>query len=415
MKKKIINLFFIITIIIGFCFNASYASQLVEGTLVTVPSEINSPDINDLEILTDHVLMMERSTGNILYDKNGNEKMYPASTTKILTGILVLENCSLNETAEVTSLALKAVPSGYATCDIQIGEKFTVKDLLYTMLIRSANDAANVLAIHVSGSISGFANLMNDKAKEIGCTSSHFTNPSGVHEEDHYSTARDLALIADYAMNNASFRDIVATSSYSLPATDKYPHDNRTFTTSNNLINPDDKKYYYYLATGIKTGYTNASKDCIVASAKKDGIEFIVVVLGADSSNGVRQKYLDCKTLFDFAFDNYITYYKELQAKRESKFNPFTQLYNYITGQNEEENQNQVKNIVSKAELEVTADPIESEVDQMPNFENTENNFSPLIVVVIILVFIIMVFVVLSFIFMKKFNKKNTRSRRRIR
>lgn len=408
MKKKIIYILLILLNVLVIFSNSAFASQLVEGTLVTVPSQIDSPDINDLEIYSDHVLMMERSSGNILYDRNSNEKMYPASTTKILTAILVLENCSLNETAEVTSLALKAVPATYATCDIQIGEKFTVKDLLYTMLIRSANDAANVLAIHISGSITGFAELMNQKAKEIGCTSSHFMNPSGVHEEDHYTTARDLAMIADYAMNNAMFRDIVLTSSYSLPATDIYPHTDRTFITSNNLINPEDKKYYYNLATGIKTGYTNASKDCIVASAKKDGIEFIVVVLGSDQTkNGLRQKYLDCKTLFDFAFDNYTTYYKELQAKRKINFNPFSTLQNIISGHKEEENK------IEQKEIEVTAEPIEVEEINIPGNQISDFSFTPWILIVFTLIFVISISATVTIIIVRKKTRRNNRSRRR--
>lgn len=186
------------------------------------------------------------------------------------------------------------------------------------MLIPSANDAANVLAEHVAGSISGFAELMNQKAEEIGCTNSHFTNPSGVHDEDHYTTAYDLALIAKYAMNFETFRKIVTTTSYTLPSTEAYPNTDRTFTLSNSLLNPNYKDYYYEYATGIKTGYTNASKDCLVASAKKDDVEFIIVVLGAGYVDGVlREKYLDCKTLFNFAFDNYTTYYQNLQQEKE--------------------------------------------------------------------------------------------------
>lgn len=186
------------------------------------------------------------------------------------------------------------------------------------MLIPSANDAANVLAEHVAGSISAFADLMNEKAAEIGCKNSHFMNPSGVHDENHYTTAYDLSLIARYAMNIDTFRKIVTTTSYTLPSTEAYPKEDRTFTLSNSLLNPNFKNYYYEYATGIKTGYTNPSKDCLVASAKKDDVEFVIVVLGAGYIDGVlREKYIDCKTLFDFAFDNYTAYYKNLQQEKE--------------------------------------------------------------------------------------------------
>ena len=184
------------------------------------------------------------------------------------------------------------------------------------MLIPSANDAANVLAEHVSGSIENFAELMNKKAKEIGCTNSHFANPSGVHNTELYTTAYDLSLIARYAMNIEKFREIITTTTYTLPSTDIYPNADRTFTTSNDLIRPDSDKYYYEYANGIKTGYTNASRDCIVASAKKDDKEFIIVILGDGvNEDNLRQKYIDCKTLFDCAFANYIPSNNDLQGK----------------------------------------------------------------------------------------------------
>lgn len=188
------------------------------------------------------------------------------------------------------------------------------------MLLPSANDAANVLAEHVSGSTSAFAELMNAKAKEIGCTGSNFTNPSGIHDENLYSTAHDLSLIARYAMNINTFRKIVSTSTYTLPSTSVYPNEDRVLTLSNSLIALGYKDYHYDYATGVKTGYTSAAKDCLIASAKKDDIEFIIVVLGAGYINGSRKtKYLDCKTLFDFAFDNYTAYYKNLQEEKEKE------------------------------------------------------------------------------------------------
>ena len=201
---------------------------------------------------------------------------------------------------------------------------------MYVMLLPSANDAANVLAEHVAGSISDFAVLMNEKAEEIGCTNSHFTNPSGVHDVNLYSTAFDLSLIARYAMNFDTFRKIITTTSYTLPATNKYPKSDRTLEISNALVRPDSKNYYYEYATGIKTGFTNPAKDCLVASAKKDNVEFIIVVLGTDSlENGLRKKFIDCKTLFDFAFDNYTSHYLELQQENEKEVK--VTYYDYVT------------------------------------------------------------------------------------
>ncbi len=186
------------------------------------------------------------------------------------------------------------------------------------MLIPSANDAANVLAEHVSGSIANFADLMNEKAKEIGCENSHFTNPSGVHDENLYTTAYDLSLIARYAMQFETFRKIITTTEYTLPATDIYPKEDRTFHISNELVRPDSENYYKY-ANGIKTGFTNAAKDCLVASATNGEVDFIIVILGGNHENeeGTQTRYSDCKALFNFAFANYTSHYRELQQENE--------------------------------------------------------------------------------------------------
>jgi len=273
-------------------------------------------------------ILMDANTGKILYEKNAYEKMYPASTTKILTAILVLENSYLNEVVTVSESSLASVPASYTTAKLQAGEEIRVEDLLYAMLIPSGNDAANVLAEHVSGSISAFAELMNKKAAEIGTKNSHFTNPSGIHDANLYSTAYDLSLIARYAMNIDKFREIVKTENYTIPPTNLHPEANRTFSNSNLLLDSKDANYYYEYTTGVKTGFTDPSGDCLVASAKKDNIEFIAVCLKAGTlENGIRTKFLDCKALFDFGFSNYTTYYTELQAKNENNANVFESLF----------------------------------------------------------------------------------------
>lgn len=255
-------------------------------------------------------LLMEASTGKVIYEKNGYEKAYPASTTKIMTAILTLEHCNLTDVATASYEAVYSVPVGYSNANIQVGEELTINQLLNVLLINSANEAANVLAEHIAGSIDSFATMMNAKAEEIGCLNTHFVNPNGVHNENHYSTAYDLALMGRYAMKNDVFREFVNTKFYTLPATNKYLTNDRVFGTTNELLKKDTRdsvdNYYYEYCTGIKTGYTNAAKSCIVASAKKDDIEYIVVILGAGTTdNGLSARYLDCKTLFNYAFENY--------------------------------------------------------------------------------------------------------------
>lgn len=255
-------------------------------------------------------LLMDLDSGKILYEKNIYEKMYPASLTKIMTAILVIENCDLSANVEVSYDAVMSVEYGYVTANLQIGEVLTVEQLLNILLVGSANDAAIVLAEHVSGSVEEFANLMNEKAKEIGCTSTHFVNPNGIHDEDHYSTAYDLALISKYAMKNETFKSIVSKTSYSLPATNKYEKEDRFFTTTNALLmtsnNGRADNYYYKYATGVKTGFTTPAQNCLVASADKSGFELLVVILGAgQTSDGLSARYLDTIKLFDYGYDNY--------------------------------------------------------------------------------------------------------------
>lgn len=270
-------------------------------------------ETSDITTYSPHCIVMEATTGKIIYEKDAFSPTFPASTTKIMTAILTLENCKLTDTATVSHDAIFTVPVGYTHANLVEGEVLTIDQLLHVLLIPSANDAANVLAEHIAGSISSFTTMMNTKAVEIGCQNTNFVNANGIHSENHYSTAYDLALIGRYAMQNDIFREIVSTTKYTLPATNKYPEANRFFNTTNELLKVDNRdrvdNYYYSYCNGIKTGYTNAAKNCIVASATKDGIEYIVVILGANrTENGLSARYLDCKNLFNYAFEHYTTY-----------------------------------------------------------------------------------------------------------
>ena len=261
-------------------------------------------------IASPSALLMDLNTGKILYEKNINEKMYPASLTKVMTAILTLENCDLNEVATVSYDAVMSISSGYVTANLQIGEELTVEQLLSVLLVGSANDAAIVLAEHISGSVEDFSVLMNEKAKELGCTSTNFLNPYGAHDENHYSTAYDLALISKYAMQNETFRTLVSTTSYKLPITNKYEKEDRLFTTTNALLmvnnNTRADNYYYKYATGLKTGFTTPAKNCLIASANKGNLELLTVILGADQNEeGLSNRYLDTINLFEYGYDNY--------------------------------------------------------------------------------------------------------------
>lgn len=255
-------------------------------------------------------ILMDASSDKILYSKNANSRMYPASTTKIMTAILTLENCKLDDIAVASHNAVYSIPYGYSVATIQEGEELTIEQLLNVLLIPSANDAAVVLAEHISGSVEAFADMMNSKAIELGCKNTHFVNPNGIHNENHYSTAYDLALIGKFAMQFDTFRSIVKKTSYSLPKTSKYDKEDRLFNTTNDLIKKNYSSsrtnYYYPYATGAKTGYTDAAQSCIVATATKDDSSLIAVVLHDETTEeGLSQRPIDCKMLFEYGFNNY--------------------------------------------------------------------------------------------------------------
>lgn len=253
-------------------------------------------------------ILIDSSSEKIIYSKNESEKMYPASTTKILTAILTIENCNLDDVVTVPYEAISSIPSGYSVAALQVGEQLTVEQLLQVMLIHSANDAANVLAYHVSGSIDAFANLMNQKVEELGLTNTHFTNPSGMHNENHYTTAYDLAIIMKYCMKNTTFRKLSSLKYCTIPATNKY--DQRVYNTTNELLIYDNRdvqsNYYYKYAIAGKTGYTTEAKNCLVSVSNKDDLELICVVLSAGLyPNNLSAKFVDTKTIFNYGYNNY--------------------------------------------------------------------------------------------------------------
>lgn len=291
MKIKNTFIFMLFLIIIFFSNSISYAD-----TTVVLD--------NNLDLFSESAILIDSKNGNVLYGKNEKQQMYPASTTKILTAIIAIENCSLTDKISASRNAIMSIPSGYSNANIKVNEELTVQELLEVFLVHSANEAGFILAEHISGSIENFANLMNQKASEIGCKNTHFTNPSGIHDPEHYSTAYDMALIARYCMQNQTFRDIVSKPSCTIEATDI--SEKRYFVNTNDLIR-QSSKYYYDYAIGIKTGYTSQAKNCLIAGSLKDNLELITVVLGSPSSatNTTSPRYSDTINLFNYGFDNY--------------------------------------------------------------------------------------------------------------
>lgn len=227
-------------------------------------------------------ILIHADTGEVLYEHNADDRMLIASTTKIMTAIVVLENCALDEEVEVDSRSAGAEGSSMY---LKAGERYTVEDLLYGLMLVSGNDAALALAIHTAGSVEGFARLMNEKARELGMTGSHFENPHGLDAEGHYSTARDMAVLAAHCMANEDFARIVSTRHAVVAGQDIYNH--------NKLLGMYDG------CIGVKTGYTMAAGRTLVTCAERDGARYICVTL-CD-----RDDWADHASLYDWAFENY--------------------------------------------------------------------------------------------------------------
>lgn len=281
-------------------------SKIITITLLSILIASNISLADSLNVTGESAILIDAETGQVLYEKNAHEKLHPASTTKILTAILVLENVSLEEIVTVDEELVHLTKGSHIA--LEAGEQLTVKDLLYALLVESANDAALALAKHVSGSVEDFAKLMNRKAKELGALNSNFVNPNGLSVEGHLSTAYDLSLIAKYAMQNDTFREIVSNYTYVIPVTNK-KNQERVLWSSNrllysqNTITVDGKAVpiKYDGITGVKTGYTPEAGNCLVASAEKGNESLIAVVL---KSNGT-EVFSDIHKLLNYGFDSF--------------------------------------------------------------------------------------------------------------
>ena len=260
------------------------------------------PTVNakEPEITATSATVIDCIDGKILYSKNMEEKLYPASLTNVLTAILVVENCNMQDTVTISQSAIDNVQSGYLTANIQSGEILTVEQLLNLLLISSYNDVANALAEHVGGTTEEFVEMMNKKAKEIGCTNSNFVNCNGTHDENHYSTAHDMALIGKYAMQYDEIKEITGNIYYELGATNVYEKTDRLYQTTNEMILSGSKNYYRY-ASGIKTGFTTPAGYCVMIYSVKNDIPLVSVVMKSTTSDS---RYEDSKEILEYAYEN---------------------------------------------------------------------------------------------------------------
>lgn len=293
---KILLSFFAILLI--FTSYPIYGDDLNEEEDIDIFSEIDNTlteetssntNTNTLNLNSRSCVVIDRLSKNILYGKNETNQVKMASTTKIMTAIVVLENCSLDETVEVSQ---KAANTGGSRLGLKTSDKITIRDLLYGLMLRSGNDAAVCLAETVAGSIEEFASLMNAKAQELGLSNTHFESPHGLDSNEHYTTAYELALLSDYALKNPTFLNIVGTKNYTITI-NGYP---KALSNTNELLGNLDGVY------GIKTGFTNGANRCLVTACKRGDMDIICVVLGADTKS-FRTK--DSIKLIEYTFKTY--------------------------------------------------------------------------------------------------------------
>ena len=251
------------------------------------------------EIAEDTGILMEATTGQVLFDKEMDEIRYPASTTKIMTALLILENVKdLSQTVTFTDVITPDLAPGNSTINAQVGEQLTVEECLYGIMLASANEVCTQMAVYVAGSVENFVSMMNKRAAELGCENTHFVNANGLPDPNHYTTAHDLARILAAAIQNEDFCRISGSASYTIPPTNMTPY-SRNLENSNALIK--EGEYHYEGVIAGKTGHTEAAKNTLVTAASRDGMTLVCVVLRSDGEN----RFIDTVSLFDYGFNNF--------------------------------------------------------------------------------------------------------------
>ena len=256
-------------------------------------------------------IVYERSSGTMIYAENPDGKIYPASMVKLMTALVALEKGELDEEVTVTKRALNLMIPGSVSAGLVAGEELTLEQLLYCLMVGSANDAALVIAEHIGGNQDIFVTMMNQKAEELGCTGTHFTNAHGLHDEENYTTARDICRITDVALENEIFRIMFDTESYTIPATNKSKE--RTLWTTNYMMTTHGNRTYFdSRVTGGKTGSTDEAGRCLVTTAENGGMELLTVLMGAKaeySADGLSVErfgsFEETRVLLDHAFSTY--------------------------------------------------------------------------------------------------------------
>lgn len=290
--KKILSYILIFTMMFVFVFHNSDTNIYAEKSKAAVWPASSS-------IFGESAILIEASTGTILYEKKCNKKMYPASITKIITALLTIENCSLDETVTFSENAVHSLSYDDANIACQVGEKMSVKECLYALMLSSANEVATALGEHIAGSNAKFAEMMNERAKQAGAKNTNFVNANGLHDTNHYVTAYDMAMITRDAAQHSLFNEIVNSTTYTIKKNNKRKESFASYQR-HKMVWPTSG-YYYEGIIGGKTGFTDQAGTTLVTYAKRDGMTLISVVLKSNSYN----IYSDTKILLDYGFNNF--------------------------------------------------------------------------------------------------------------
>ncbi len=290
MKKKIFSIIFTIIVLIGTCFPVLNASAY---------------EISQFNISAKAVMLVSMDTGEVLYEKNRYEKIYPGSISSIMTVVLMLESEKYKPDAKIVmseKILDLTLGTGSAVSHLKAGEEITHLDLVHLLMVSSKGDCALLAADYFGGGIDNFVSLMNKKAEELGMKNTHFTNPIGLHDENHYTTVEDIYLLTSYALQNKTIKSASEISRYKLPATNLSPE--RTFSTTN-FLQDTTTNYYYRYAKGVKTGFTDEAGRCVVSTASYNGYNYMCIVMGCKNDPNKRHEFAETAELYRWAFNSF--------------------------------------------------------------------------------------------------------------
>ncbi len=285
-------------------FSYIFAVFLIISVVLSSVS-VSAYEITSFEITAKAGALISLDTGEVLFEKNMDKKMYPASITKIMSAILVLESDKFNPKQKITmtdEIDPLVTGTGLAVSNLKVGETITHNDLIHAIMISSLADCTYLASIYFGGSVQGFVKMMNDKAEALGLENTNYTNPVGLHDKDTYTTVRDVYKLTEYALKNKTFKSICSKSRYTMKATNK--SGSRVLSTTNFLLDTTTN-YFYQYAKGVKTGFTDEAGRCVVSYASYNGYTYICIIMGCPNSPQKRYEFAESADLYRWAFNNF--------------------------------------------------------------------------------------------------------------